>query len=77
MYFTDLYGNGDNKSHKFFEDYYAGIKVQKRECIGDVQKHMGNRLRKSKQRVKGLRGKGNSCKIKCWRLGRYEKSLTC
>ena len=48
MYFTDFYGNGDSKSHKFLGDYYAGIKVQKRECVGQVQKRVGNRLRKLK-----------------------------
>ena len=48
MYFTDFYGNGDSKSHKFLEDYYAGIKVQKRECVERFQKRVGNRLRKLK-----------------------------
>ena len=48
MYVTDFHGNGDSESHKFLEDYYAGIKVQKRECVGYIQKRVGNRLRKLK-----------------------------
>ena len=33
------------------------IKVQKLECVGHVQKRVGNRLRKLKEHVKGLGGK--------------------
>ena len=55
--YTDFYGDGDSKKHKVIEDVYPGIKVQKLECIGHIQKRVGNRLWKLKERVKGLGGK--------------------
>ena len=58
LQYTDFYGNGDSKSHPAVENIYNGIKVQKLECIGHVQKRVRNRLRKLKTRVKGLGGKG-------------------
>ena len=40
--YTDFYGDGDSKSHQIIENVYSGIKVQKLECIGHVQKRVGN-----------------------------------
>ena len=41
--YTDFYGDGDSKRHLIIENVYSGIKVQKLECIGHVQKRVGNR----------------------------------
>ena len=35
----------------------SDIEVQKKECVGHVQKRVGTRLRKLKKEVKGLKGK--------------------
>lgn len=51
----------DNFQQSFstVEDVYGpAVKVQKLECIGHVQKRIGNRLRKLKKTTKGLGGKG-------------------
>ena len=56
--YTEFYGDGDSKSFASVEDTYHDIKVIKQECIGHVQKRVGNRLRKLKKKVKGLGGQG-------------------
>jgi len=56
--YTGYYGDGDSKSHNCIQNVYDGIKVKKLESIGHVQKHVGNRLRNLKKRVKGLSGRG-------------------
>lgn len=48
-----LLGDGDTKSFTAVENIYPGIKVNKLECVGHVQKRVGNRLRKLKTKVKG------------------------
>ena len=49
--YSELYGDGDSKSHKQVKDVYSddGIEVTKQECIGHVQKRVG---------TPGLGGKG-------------------
>lgn len=69
--YTDFYGDGDSKSHQIIENVYSGIKVQKLECIGHVQKRVGNRIRKLKERVKGLGGKGKLTNVIIDRLQNY------
>ena len=54
------YGDGDSKSFQSVENIYEG--VIKFECIGHYQKEVDNRLRKLKQRVKGLGGKAKKMK---------------
>ena len=71
LQYTDFYGDGDSKSHPAVENIYNGIKVQKLECIGHVQKRVGNRLRKLKTRVKGLGGKGKLTNAIIDRLQNY------
>ena len=56
--YVDFYGDGDTKSFKNIENTYPGMQVRKLECIGHIQKRVGNRLRKQKKSVKGLGGKG-------------------
>ena len=45
---TKLIGDGDSKTHISIltADPYPGIKVEKLECIGHMQKRVGSRLRK-------------------------------
>jgi hypothetical protein len=56
--YTDFYGDGDSKSFSEVKNTYPGIEVQKRECIGHVQKRVGTALRKLKKDNPGLGGKG-------------------
>ena len=58
LQYTKFFGDGDSKSFPSIENCYEGIKVIKQECIGHVQKRVGNRLRKLKKTVKGLGGQG-------------------
>ena len=51
-------GDGGSKGFPAVEDIYEGINVEKLECIGHVQKRLGNRLRNLKKNVKGLGGRG-------------------
>lgn len=58
--YTELYGDGDSKSHKQVKNVYSedGIEVTKKECIGHVQKRVGTALRKLKKDNPGLGGRG-------------------
>ena len=55
--YVKFLGDGDSKSFPAVEDIYEGIKVEKLECVGHVQKRVGNRLRNLKKNVKGLGGR--------------------
>ena len=57
--YTDYYGDGDTKSYLEIKNVYPDIEVKKSECIGHVQKRVGNRLRKLKKSVQGLGGAGS------------------
>ena len=58
--YNELYGDGDSKSFKQVKDTYqaSGVTVNKKECIGHVQKRVGTSLRKLKKETPGLGGKG-------------------
>ena len=56
MIYTGYYGDGDSKSFHKVKDVYPGVSVVEYECIGHVQKRVGNRLRKLKKTDKGLSG---------------------
>ena len=56
--YTEFLGDGDTKSFAAVENTYHGIQVKKLECIGGVQKRIGNWLQKLKKDVKGLGGRG-------------------
>ena len=51
-------GDGDSKGFSSIKKTYEGITVEKLECVGHVQKRVGNRLRNLKKNVKGLGGRG-------------------
>ena len=53
--YTKLIGDGDSKTHASIltADPYPGIKVEKLECIGHIQKRVGSRLRKLRSTHKG------------------------
>ena len=56
--YTEYYGDGDTKSFSAVKDFYEGVTVLKKECIGHVQKRVGSRLRKLKKQTKGLGTQG-------------------
>ncbi|XP_012150434.1 uncharacterized protein LOC105663769 [Megachile rotundata] len=58
--YSNYIGDGDSKTFKGLLDCeaYDNFTVQKKECIGHVQKRMGTRLRNLKKNNKGLSGKG-------------------
>ena len=55
--YTHFYGDGDSKSYDKVKKLYTDVVVEKFECVGHIQKRVGNRLRKKKKEVKGLGGK--------------------
>ena len=58
--YTEFYGDGDSKSFSRVKGVYedAGIEMEKKECIGHVQKRVWTALRKLKRENPGLGGKG-------------------
>ena len=56
--YSKFLGDGDSKAFTSIENIYPGRNVEKLECVGHVQKRVGNRCRKLKQTVKGLGGRG-------------------
>ena len=54
-------GDGDSKTFTGIipQNPYSDVIVQKKECVGHVEKRMGRRLRNAMKENKGLRGKGN------------------
>lgn len=57
--YTMFYGDGDSKSFSEVRDVYKdeGLTVEKKECIGHVQKRVGTALRKLKKDNPSLGGK--------------------
>ena len=43
--YVKFLGDSDSKSFPAVEDIYEGVRVEKLECIGQVQKRVGNRLK--------------------------------
>ncbi|XP_028412728.1 uncharacterized protein LOC114535641 [Dendronephthya gigantea] len=58
LQYTEYFGDGDNKAYSEVENVYDGIHVEKKECVGHVQKRVGTALRKLKKEHKGIGGKG-------------------
>ena len=58
--YTEFNGDGHSKSFSRVKGVYedAGIEMEKKECIGHVQKRVGTALRKLKRESPGLGGKG-------------------
>ena len=69
--YNKLVGDGDCKSHAAVIDFYPGMKVRKLQCVGHVQKRVGNRLLKLKKNVKGLGGRGKLSKTVIERLQNF------
>jgi len=53
--------NGDSKTFKGICDIqpYKNVIVEKKVCVGHVEKRMETKLRNLKKKMKGLGGKGN------------------
>ena len=73
--YAELFSDGDSKTFPAIENVYMTCneprKVLKRECVGHVQKRVGNHLRKLKKRVHGLGGKGKLTEAIIDRLQNY------
>ncbi|GFX49304.1 CCHC-type domain-containing protein [Trichonephila clavipes] len=55
--YNEYYGDGDSKGYESVKNFYGINTVTKLECIGHVQKRVGERLRQLKKTTKGLGGK--------------------
>ena len=44
--YTHFYGDGDSKSYEKVKNLQTDLVVEKFECVGHIQKRVGNRLRK-------------------------------
>ena len=73
--YLNYYGDGDSKSFQNIENIYEGVTITKYECRSHYQKRVGNRLRKLKQRVKGLGGKEKTKKYEVQKVngGKVQK----
>ena len=71
--YNEFYGDGDSKSYSRVKDVYqdAGIEIEKKECIGHVQKRVGTALRKLKRDKPGLGGKGKLTDSQIYKLQNY------
>nr|XP_012148628.1 PREDICTED: uncharacterized protein LOC105663565 [Megachile rotundata] len=59
--YTTYIGDGDTKTFNGilkYEPYGKNVVVNKKECVGHVEKRMGARLRNAKKTNKGIGGKG-------------------
>ena len=63
--------DSDSKSFPAVEDIYEGEKIEKLECIGHVEKRVGNRLRNLKRNLKGLGGRRHLTDIIIDKLQNY------
>ena len=58
LQYTQYFGDGDSKAYNEVENAYDNVHVEKKECVGHVQKRVGTALRKLKKDNKGIGGKG-------------------
>ncbi len=61
LIYTGYYGDGDSKGYEKVKETYPGVSVVKYECIGHVQKRVGNRLRKLNEKGKGFKWFDGQC----------------
>ena len=61
--YLKYFGDGDSSSFSAVENIYVDATCKKSECLGHYQKRVGNRLRKLRQRVKGLGGTSKAKEI--------------
>ena len=61
LLYTEYFGDGDSKSFNLVKDQYNiyDIEVQKKECVGHVQKRLGTALRKLNKEKRAWLGKVN------------------
>jgi hypothetical protein len=52
LQYTEYFGNGDSKAYNEVENAYENIHVEKKECVGHVQKRVGTALWKLKKERK-------------------------
>ena len=71
--YTEYFGDGDSKGLAEVQNVYPdkGVIVEKKECVGHVQKRVGSALRKLKKTTKGLGGKGKLTNAMIDRLQNY------
>lgn len=71
--YNEYYGDGDSKSFNKVKDVYqaSGITVEKRECIGHVQKRVATALRKLKRENPRLGGRGKLTDVIIDKLQNY------
>ena len=58
LQYTEYFGDGDSKAYQEVQDCYENIHIEKKECVGHVQKRVGTAVRKLKKENKGIGGKG-------------------
>lgn len=58
LQYTEYFGDGDSKAYNEVENCYENIHVEKKECVGHVQKRVWTAVRKLKKENKGIGGKG-------------------
>ena len=58
LQYTEYFGDGDSKAYSEVENCYESVHVEKKECVGHVQKRVGTALRNLKKENKGIGGKG-------------------
>ena len=78
MRYKFMVSDGDSKAYSAVEDTYDGVKVEKTDCVGHVQKRMGKHLLKLKSSTKGklddgktIGGRGRLTDAKIKQLQRY------
>jgi hypothetical protein len=58
LQYIEYFGDSDSKAYNEVENAYENIDVEKKECVGHVQKRVGTALRKLKKVTKGIGGIG-------------------
>ena len=53
---TEYFGDGDSKAYQEVQNCYENIHIEKKECVGHVQKRVGTALRNLKKKNKGIGG---------------------
>ena len=57
LQYTEYFEDGDRKAYHQVDNCYEGVHVEKKECVGHVQKQVGTALRKLKKENKGIEEK--------------------
>ena len=59
LQYTEYFGDGNSKAYNEVENCYEGVHVEKKECVGHVQKTVENALRNIKKRKHKKRKQSN------------------